>query len=328
MANSNLHAAKAAKNDEFYTTKQAIEAELGANLSYRKSFEGKTVLMNCDDPEWSEFWKFFVRYFHVFKLKKIISTHFNANGSPSFKLEWDGTMVGGNAVNMIKTPLEGNGDFASPECVALMDESDIVVTNPPFSKFKDFVKLLIDHKKQFAIIGTINAVTYKDVFPLIRGNKVWAGYCFNKTMDFIMPDSYELKGKAYVDKDGKKHGFVPGIAWYTNINIAKRNEEMELFNRYYPEDYPKYDNYDAINVDKVSEIPFDYMGVMGVPITFLDKYCPEQFVLLGATESEGKGFSNGLWNEASKTAQPMVNGSKVYKRLFIKRKEKKTDENN
>lgn len=148
MANKNLTAAKKAKNDEFYTTKNTIEAELGANLSYRKSFEGKTVLMNCDDPEWSEFWKFFVRYFHVFKLKKIISTHYNADGSPSYKLEWDGTMVGDQIVNMIKTPLEGNGDFASPECIALLEEADIIVTNPPFSIAREkFIPLLYEYQK-------------------------------------------------------------------------------------------------------------------------------------------------------------------------------------
>lgn len=319
MANTNLGAARVAKNDEFYTTKQAIEAELGANLSYRKSFEGKTVLMNCDDPEWSEFWKFFTRYFHVFKLKKIISTHFNMDGSPSYKLEWDGTMDSGNAVNMIKTPLEGNGDFASPECVALLDESDIVVTNPPFSKFRDYLKLLIDHNKQFAIIGSMNAITYKEVFPLLKGDKVWLGYTSPK--EFKQPDGTM-----------KKFG---NIMWYTNIDIAKRHEELELFSRYYPEDYPKYDNYDAIEVGKVSEIPCDYTGVMGVPITFLDKYCPEQFEIISI--ACGNSWANYTETLKSLNFNPkvkyggglgsgVINGKGVYARLLIKRKEKKTDE--
>lgn len=185
--NSNLTEAKKNKNDEFYTTKNSLEDELGKNLSYRKSFEGKVVLMNCDDPEWSEFWKFFVRYFHVFKLKKIISTHYNADGTPSYKLEWDGSMIGGTTVNMIKTPLVGNGDFESPECVALLQEADIVCTNPPFSIAREkFIPLLYEYKKQFLIIGDLNWITYKDIFPKLKNNEMWTGYTYVK--EFKQPD--------------------------------------------------------------------------------------------------------------------------------------------
>ncbi len=300
--NTNLHSAKSAKNDEFYTRFEDINFEINlVEHGYRPFFKDKVVYCNCDDPEESNFWKFFKARFNGLKLKKLISTHYDQEGKSSYKLEYDGERV-------TKSELDGNGDFRSPECVALLKESGIVVTNPPFSLFREFVALLMKHEKKFAIIGSMNAITYKEIFPLIKDNKIWLGYTQPKI--FIQPDGSE-----------KKFG---NILWYTNLEIPKRHEPMLLGGSYERGSkngmFPKYDNYDAINVDRVCDIPEDYDGVMGVPITFLDKYCPEQFDLVGTTESEGKGFSNGLWISNSGVAQPVVKNERKYKRLFIKRK--------
>ena len=200
--------------------------------------------------------------------------------------------------------LKGDGDFRSPECIELLKEADIVVTNPPFSLFREYIAILMLYEKKFIIIGNQNAITYKDVFPLLKNNKVWPGY--NHVKEFLQSDG-----------NIKKFG---NIQWFTNLDISKRHEKLILYKKYTPADYPKYDNYDAINIDKVTDIPCDYDGIMGVPITFLDKYNPEQFEIIGATESEGKGFSQGLWISDSKIAQPMVNQIKRYKRLFIRKR--------
>lgn len=201
-----------------------------------------------------------------------------------------------------------------------MKECDIVVTNPPLSLFKEFIGIVVNYNKKFLILGTNNVVTYKNFFPLLLSNKVWAGFTFNKVMDFVMPDKYELTGNGYIDKDGKKHGFVSSMSWFTNLEIKKLYEDLILYREYSREDYPKYDNYDAINVDKVKDIPVNYDGVMGVPVTFIDKYNPNQFEIVGCTESECRGASNGLWDESSGICQALVNGEKKYKRLFIRRK--------
>ena len=312
--NNNLHAARKAKNDEFYTQLTDIEKEL---WHYKDQFENKTVFLNCDDPEESEFWFFFSAQFDNYKLKRLIATHYDST-KPTYMLEKirkeDGT------VEQSKKTLMQNGDFRSPESVALLDECDIVVTNPPFSLFKEYVPLLIEHGKKFLVLGDINAVSYKEIFPLIKDGKIWAGYSFNKTMEFRMPDSYELKGKAYVDENGVKHGFVPGICWFTNLEVKKRQEELILWKEYTPEAFPKYDNYDAIHVDLVKNIPCDYDGIMGVPISFLKDYCPEQFEILGITENAGKGLSNGIRNEEIKIAHPLINGERQYQRILIRRK--------
>ncbi len=264
--NTNLHAAKTAKNDEFYTRFDDINFEINlAEHGYRPFFKDKIVYCNCDDPEESNFWKFFKARFNGLKLKKLISSHYDQEGKSSYKLEYDGEKV-------TKTELEGNGDFRSPECVELLKESDIVVTNPPFSLFRDFIGLLMKYNKKFAIIGNMNAITYKEVFPLIKENKIWLGYSQPKI--FIQPDGSE-----------KKFG---NILWYTNLDIPKRHEPMLLGWKFEKGlemgIYQKYDNYDAYNVDKVCQIPRDYDGVLGVPITFLDKYCPEQFEILNAND--------------------------------------------
>ena len=282
MANKKkLITAKRNKKDEFYTQLTDIEKEL---KHYKEQFKDKIVYCNCDDPEESEFWKFFELNFEEYGLKKLISTHYDAE-KPTYKLELQADRDGDGKItskDIVKTPLKQNGDFRSEESIELLKEADIVVTNPPFSLFREYVAQLMKYKKKFLIIGNMNAVTYKEIFPLIKENKIWPGYSFNKTMEFRMPDDYESDK---VDASGNKIGKVPAISWYTNLPIKKRTEKLVLTAKYDPKKYPKYDNYDAINVDKVTEIPSDYEGVMGVPISFLDKYNPEQFEIVALGNS-------------------------------------------
>lgn len=346
MANSNLNQAKEAKKDEFYTQLSDIENEL---RHYRSHFQGKTVLCNCDDPYESNFFKYFALNFNALGLKKLIATCYN--GSPvqgnelmidfgnfsyepkkiAYKVEisevndsnGDGVINLTDVQYLIKNKnnvlslLKENGDFRSNECIELLKQSDIVVTNPPFSLFREYVAQLIDYGKKFLIIGHQNAITYKEIFPLIMNNKLWLGYGFKGgAAHFVSP--YDDVASANDHKKGMIR--VSGVHWFTNLEIKKRHEELILYSKYNDSEYPRYDNYDAINVNKTNEIPMDYNGVMGVPITFLDKYNPEQFEIIGATESEGKGFSNGIWNKNSKVAQPLVNGERKYKRVFIRKK--------
>ena len=338
MSNTNLHTARKTKNDEFYTQLTDIEKEL---RHYSKHFKGKTVLCNCDDPFESNFFKYFVLNFNKLKLKKLITTCYEGSAVTEYRngkakpykavvtTVYDTAGNGGvnseDIRNLFKlggnelTELDGDGDFRSKECLKLLDEADIVVTNPPFSLFREYVKVLIEHKKKFVIMGNINAVTYKEFFPLIKEGMVWPGVSFNKTMEFILPD--DCQKWDYRMADGRKVGKVL-VAWYTNLDNKKRHEEPILVKKYagHEEEYPHYDNYDAIEVNRVANIPYDYDGIMGVPITFMDKYNPDQFEIIGATESEGKGFSQGLWNKESGVAQPLVAGKRVYKRIFIRNK--------
>lgn len=262
-ANANLHKAKDAKNDEFYTQLTDVAKEL---MHYKAHFKDKIVFCNCDDPTWSAFWKYFHLNFAEFGLKKLISTHYDREEA-TYKMEY----TGGNDNDIevgVKTPLEGNGDFRNQECLDLLDECDIVVTNPPFSLFREYVAVLMEHKKKFLIIGNKNAITYKEFFPLLKDDVVWIG-C-NSPSEFSTPDGVTKK--------------LNGLTrWFTNLDVAKRHEKLILWKKYTPEEYPKYDNYDAINVNKVSEIPCDYDGVIGVPITFLDSFSPDQFEVLGLT---------------------------------------------
>lgn len=315
--NTNLSKAKAAKNDEFYTQLTDIENEL---YHYWDQLRGKTIYCNCDDARDSKFFFYFSNQFEHLGLKKLITTSYNENGHGTV-LIYEGDKNGNRRVDdseIIVKELKGNGDFRSDECIEFLKEADIVITNPPFSLFRQFVKQLIDYNKKFLIIGNNNAITYKEIFPLIKEDKLWLGYSSNKTKEFRLPDSYEKYN--YIDEKGFKIGKVPAISWFTNLDVKKRHEDIILWKHYTPEEYPKYDNYDAININKVDQIPCDYDGVMGVPITFLDKYNPSQFKILGTTESEGRGFSNGLWNVESKISQPLVNKERKYKRLFIKKK--------
>ena len=214
--------------------------------------------------------------------------------------------------------LKGDGDFRSGESISLLTQAEIVVTNPPFSLFREYVAQLIEHDKKFVIVGHQNAITYKEIFPLIKENKLWLGYGFKGGAGHFINEHYEDYATATDRKEGMIR--VSGVHWFTNLEINKRHEDLIIYKTYSEKEYPTYDNYNAIEVSKTKDIPMDYAGAMGVPITFMDKYNPEQFEIIGATESEGKGFSNGLWNEKSKVAQPLINQNRIYKRIFIKHK--------
>ncbi|MGM9817572.1 MAG: adenine-specific methyltransferase EcoRI family protein [Paludibacteraceae bacterium] len=352
--NSNLHAANKAKKDEFYTQLTDIANEL---RHYKQHFAGKTVFCNCDDPYESNFFKYFALNFNQLGLKKLIATCYD--GSPVADTQMclfepeapygkqqktcvphkivitevpdtngDGATDLADVEWLIKndknvlTTLRGNGDFRSSECVELLKEADIVVTNPPFSLFREYVAQLVQYDKKFLIIGNSNAITYKDCFKLIKENKMWLGVSRNGSgsMWFRITDDFPEKTGQKVE-NGIRYQTVGSTAWFTNLDHNKRHEFLDLYKTYSPEEYPKYDNYGAIEVSRVENIPMDYDGAMGVPITFFGKYNSEQFEILGATESEGKGFSNGLWKEESGVAQALVNGEKVYKRIFIRKKQ-------
>ena len=464
MANENLHKAKEAKNDEFYTQLSDVAEEL---RHYKEHFKGKVVFCNCDDPTSSAFWKYFHLNFEHLGLKKLIATHYDKE-KPTYKMEYEGG-DDNDIETGVKTPLEGNGDFRNQECIDLLKEADIVVTNPPFSMYRTYLAQLIEYKKDFIIWSNNNSITYKEVFPLIKENKIWLGYLANKTCIFGLPDNYAKWDEKITEKmnDGHKYGKVPAISVFTNLDIKKRHEKLILWKNYTPDNYATYDNYNAINVDRVAEIPCDYCeswevteeefknfpadeweitregefdgeksffiipaantelrkllhehaagykeeiekeiskriqknifiddsntgdlqhrrpatqetcntgiaeenwesrlhsstvsvqnnsellatntyllstkaedtfmerectaessyrrycnGIFGVPITFLDKYNSEQFEIIGATESEGKGFSNGLWIAESGIAQPLINKQRKYKRLFARK---------
>ncbi len=297
-SNGSLHAARAAKNDEFYTQLTDIEKEL---RHYKRHFKGKTVFCNCDDPEWSNFWKYFTLNFEHLELKRVVSTHY-APGEASYKLEF-----AGNGKPLVRTPLTGDGDFRSDECVEILKEADIVVTNPPFSLFREYVAQLIEFDKLFLIIGNNNAITYKEIFKHIRGNRLWLGVS-PRSMTFKQPDGSTKDVNA---------------CWFTNLSHAKRSEELVLFRTYAGNEHlcPKYDNYDAIEVPKVVDLPGDFEGVMGVPITFLDKYNPEQFEILGmASSASYKAEVVGIPFLGAKDARPLIAGTNTYARVFIKRK--------
>lgn len=364
MANQNLTQAKNTKNDEFYTQYYDIENEINAYLEYDPdTFRGKTVLLPCDDPEWSNFTMYFAQNFGRLGLKKLISTSY-APESKNYKMVYQPSLFetaaphfdpsktqikgkiftlehdisGDGKINLKDLQwcyLEGDGDFRSKEVIALRDEADIIVTNPPFSLWREFIIWIREVRKKFLIIGNINAITYKEVFPYIKENEMWLGATnFNTGMYFQVPDDfvYAPTYKFKREINGIKVNRVPAVCWFTNLDHGRRHQPLSLmtmadnlrFSKHKElrgkSAYDRYDNYDAIEVPYTDAIPSDYDGVMGVPISFLDKYCPEQFEVIGATESEGKGFSNGLWDEKHKITQPLVLGEKIYKRIFIKMK--------
>lgn len=324
MENTNLHLAKAAKNDEFYTQLTDISDEL---KYYRESFEGKVVLCNCDDSEESEFTRYFILNFHTLKLKRLICTFFDSSlHNSAYAFVYNGEDLNGDGrisqadIDMIrqnkafrnvmvddegfdrnnpiasnKKGLYGSGDFRSINARLYLEMADIVVTNPPFSLFREYVAQLIEYNKKFLIIGNKNAITYKEIFPYIMENKLWMG--------MTSPNEFRTAS-------GEITKQVAGLCrWFTNLPNKKRTEPMELWKEYKPEVYPKYDNYDAINVDKTYMIPKDYDGVMGVPISFLDKYCPTQFRIVGIDRyvkdnpRYGKRFT--------------INGNEIYARILI-----------
>lgn len=297
--NKNLTQAKKIDNDEHYTLISDVEKEL---KHYKKYFEGKVVYCNCDDPEESNFWKFFELNFEEYKLKKLISTHYDAE-KPTYKLELSADIDGDGKItkgDIVKTPLKQNGDFRSEESINLLKTSDIICTNPPFSLFREYVAQLIKYKKNFLVIAPETCVSYKEVFPLIRDKKIWLGY--NHVKEFRQPDG-----------SLKKFG---NIVWFTNIPIDKQNEELILVKKYDPTKYSKYDNYDAIHIDKCVNIPADYKGVMGVPISFLENYCPKQFEILDINPHFYSVVAQGL----KKPKQLSVNGKDTFARILIKRK--------
>lgn len=280
MAKSdNLRKAKEAKNDEFYTRLEDIEAEISSHPDYVRQFQGKVVFCNCDDPEWSSFYEFFRLHFNQLGLKKLITTHYNKDGSPSYKLEWSGEKLGDDTVNMIKTPLQGDGDFRSDECVALLKEADIVVTNPPFSLWREFISLLEKYDKKYIIIGNKSAINYKEIFPLLKDAKMVVGYnAGNGTMHFAT--KHTDTGICEITNSVAAY-------WYTNFDLDKTHEPLILTKNYKGNEvnYPKYDNYDAIDVSSLKDIPKDYDRMMGVPITFMNSYCPEQFEIIASSQT-------------------------------------------
>ena len=358
MANSNLTSAKKAKNDEFYTQYHDIEKEIGAYVEYNPDvFKDKVILMPCDDPEWSNFTKFFAQNFERLKIKKLISTSY----APDSKVHKNGyqptlfeindpqfdekkTITNGKIFTLTQdksgdgkidvddlewTYLKGDGDFNSDEIKKLRDEADIIITNPPFSLFRDFLAWIIETEKEFVIIGNMNAITYKEVFPEIKNNKIWLGATnFNRGMYFKVPENFEYADTYKFDREqnGEKVSRVPGVCWFTNIEHGRRHEVLPLmtmednlkFSKHKEiigqSSYVKYENYDAIDIPFTDSIPSDYDGVMGVPITFLDKYSPEQFEILGSNRGIDQDV-NKVYGQSS-----FINGKETFKRIFIKHK--------
>lgn len=290
--NKNLHQAKNAKKDEFYTQLADIENEL---KHYKDHFRGKTVFCNCDDPRVSNFFHYFSHRFESLGLKKLITTCYKNQNMDLFSthenekavmLEYNGDKNGDktpNAEEIGIIELQGDGDFRSAESIELLKQADIVVTNPPFSLFREYLDQLMEYDKKFIILGNMNAITYRDVFKYIKDDRLWLGPSITSgDREFQVPEDYEMKASGQrIDESGKKFIRVKGVRWFTNLDHSKRHEELDLFKEYTPEEYPKYYNFNAINIDKTKEIPCDYAGAMGVPITFLDKYNPDQFEILG-----------------------------------------------
>lgn len=369
--NKLLHSAKRSKSDEFYTQYSDIQKEIEAYLEYNPdTFHGKIVYCNCDDPFESNFFRYFVLNFKRIGLKQLITTSYKPSpvantqlqlfgddttlpkekGRPKITankliinevgdIDGDGEFSLKDVALQLKenkhnewSPLDGDGDFRSLESVSLLKQADIVITNPPFSLFREFIKQLVDYDKNFLIIANINAITYKEVFPLIKENKIWLGTGMGRWISgFIVPESYELYGsEARIDDDGNRIVATNNCLWFTNLDHGKRHQPLPLMTmsdnikfsshkEIKGKEYNRYDNYDAIEVPYTDAIPNDYNGVMGVPITFLDKYNPDQFEIIGASD-------NGVVDEKYKIPhfkkhnEPYTNGEKLYKRIFIKRK--------
>ena len=346
-----LQEAARARQDEFYTSRSDIENEM---RYYREHFRGKTVLCNCDDPYESEFFKYFALFFNTIGLKKLIATCYagspiaqrqlslfdDETPTPSRKpycavIECMKDYNGDGRTDLLDAEyilqhgvggglrvLDGDGDFRSPECVKLLQEADIVATNPPHSLLREYIFLLTKYGKKFIVLGNINAVTYKEVFPLIMQNKMWMGVTIHSgDRKFHVPESYPLEAAGCgVDDEGRRFIRVKGVRWFTNLEHNRHNETMILVMSYHkdPSKFPHYDNYDAIEVSKTVEIPYDYDGIMGVPITFLDKYNPKQFEILGMS---GTNFAEGVppCHIEGTSRNAKINGRNIYRRLFIRK---------
>lgn len=351
--NKNLHKASKAKNDEFYTQLEDIEKEL---KHYKTQFRGKVVYCNCDDPYESSFFKYFAANFNALGLKKLVTTSYfpspitgrqlplfeieglKPEGKEPFKIEInkvtdfdsDGAVGLTDVEWLLKhdantaTPLKGNGDFRSDECIELLKEADVVVTNPPFSLFREFVAQLVKYDKKFLIIGNTNAVKYNDIFKLIKDDKLRTGYTnFNVGMFFVVPNNWEQFH--HINEEGKKIARVSTACWFTNLDVSKHRELITLYKKYTPKEFPKYDNFDAINVSKYPDIPADYDGIMGVPITFLDKYNPAQFEILGIFDDKREksdafiqGTPTFVDEQHKRYVGPVINGKALYTRVLIK----------
>ena len=336
--NTILQKAKNKRDDEFYTTYESIVEELSHYISH---FKNKTVFCNCDDPFESNFCRYFLRNFNVLGLKRLICTSYidsKVIGSRTILKDNNNRKITPNRgyvldVNYISNDyieftddfiekwlkdnrpikrLKGNGDFRSDECIKYLEESDIIVTNPPFSLFKELVSLLLKYQKRFLLVGNQNAITYKEVFPLIQNNEAWVGYRFGE-MKFRVPnDSAPRKTRFWIDESGQKWRSLGNAMWLTNLDIDKRYNKLLLTKKYSPEEYPKFDNFDAINVKRVVDIPMDYPGIMGVPITIINKYNSEQFELIGEA-------NHGSDNEFD-LFKPLINNKYIFKRILIKNK--------
>jgi len=356
--NKNLHKASKAKNDEFYTQLTDIEKEI---KHYKNQFHRKVVYCNCDDPFESNFFKYFAANFNALKLKKLVTTShvkspivggqllllemegLKPEGKEPFKIEInevkdldsDGAIglkdvewLLKHDTNVTKT-LNGNGDFRSDECIELLKEADIVVTNPPFSLFREYVEQLSEHNKKFIILGNQNALKYNFVFKLIKENKIWLGYDNGGTKWFQVPNDYDINTESRKKiVNGVKYFSMGSIVWFTNLDTSKRHERFTLYKKYTPEEYPRYDNYNAINVNRYIDIPFDFDGAMGVPITFLDKYNPAQFEILGIFDDKREnsdafiqGIQTYVDEQHKKYVGPVINGKALYTRVLIKNKE-------
>lgn len=342
--NSNLHSAKKEKNDEFYTQYNDIEKEMQAYLDYDPDvFRGKTILLPCDDPDWSNFTRYFAQNFERFGIKELISTSYVPQDENGQVGEHGKIYILARDINNDKKIdinditwdyLEGNGDFRSQEIMALRDKADIIITNPPFSLFREFLSWIMETDKKFAIIGNMNALTYKDVFPLVKNNKAWLGATISSgDREFQVPDHYPLNAAGFrIDEKGNKFIRVKGVRWFTNIEHGRRHQPLKLmtmqdnikFNQKIKDKsaYEKYDNYDAIEVPITLAIPSDYEGVMGVPISFFDKYNPEQFKIVGMdfNVKDGDLDELALSDWKGKLDRAYLNGKRMYSRVFIQRK--------
>ena len=324
-SSQNFHTAKRQRNDDFYTQLSDIENEL---RHYRHHFEGKVVYCNCDDPKISNFYHYFSHNFNFLGLKKLVTTCYKSRQYDLFSshhhensvwLECRGVRNESSGYipsEPVIRHLNGDGDFSSEECIELLKQADIVVTNPPFSLFRAYVAQLVEHKKKFLIIGNMNAITYKEIFPLIKDQKIWLGASIKSgDREFGVPDHYPLTAATYrVDESGRKFVRVKGVRWFTNLDYQQRHENLILYRKYSPKEFPKYDNYDAIEVSKTAHIPVDYGEEMGVPISFLDKYNPDQFEIVG--------MDRPLITELTgKQSRFRINGREMYARIVIRNKE-------
>ena len=318
--NKPLHAANRAKQDEFYTQLPDIEKEL---KHYRKHFRGKTVYCNCDDPTISNFFRYFHLNFEKLGLKRLITTCYK-NRQPDLFSRHDmeaaaGVKYVGNGTEPTIFQLNEDGDFRSRECIELLKQADIVVTNPPFSLFREYIAQLVEYDKKFVVIGSMNAITYKEVFPLIKSGSLWLGHGPDgKDMLFDVPENYrqelvetKKEGSAYKRVEGIVKGRLGNARWFTNLDHRKRHEDLILHKKYSPDEYPKYDNYDGINVDKTAYIPVDYAGEMGVPITFLDKHNPEQFEIIGMDRPL-------ITQLTGKQSRFKIKGNEIFARIVIR----------